>query len=499
MMSMHEETAFRPAPNSVPTVRKTLQEMKCMVNMKGMIARCNEPYAERLGYATSEIVGTSLFDHIPEDDRQHMMDLFDEWCKTDVMSRRRIRLLKKNGTVVAMRLAIKARYGLHAEKIGGELTLFDAIELEELQNLLRIKKYESLYENSPDMYRTINYMGIILDCNRAYRQRLGYTREEIIGTDLLEHTAQKSRQDMSTNMEKWKRTGITEPANVWMRKKDGTEFPVIVTPTNLYDDDGMLIGRNVVINDMTEMHTTKQVLNELEKIDQMKEEFLSAITHELKTPLTPIIGFSQALLKPQLMGNLTGRQEGAVRIVLQNATRLKTMIGDLLDAHKMELGKMKFEKGEINVQNLLATVNNSYQYAIKEKEITLDCRSGSGIIIISDRARIEQVIVNMINNSIDFVPAKTGRIDVSAEMAGDFVRFSVKDNGSGIPKDKQQHLFKKFYQGDTTLTRKHGGSGLGLSICKGIAENLGGGIGCKSEVGVGTEFYFTIPIGRSEA
>ena len=495
---MYEEAMVSSASNPWPGVRKTLEEMNCLINMKWEITGCNKSYAKKLGYAVSDIIRTALFDHIPEDDRQHMMDLFDEWRKTSVMNRRKIRMLTKEGTVVTMRLAIKARYGLDAGKIGGSLTLFDAVELEELQSLLRIKKYESLYENSPDMYRTINYMGIILDCNRSYRQRLGYTKEEIIGTNLLEHTAQKSRNSISTNMENWRKTGVTKPTNMWLRKKDGTEFPVTVTPTNLYDDDGMLIGRNVVINDMTEMHTTKQILGELEKIDRMKEEFLSAITHELKTPLTPIIGFTQTLLKPQLMGALTEKQEGAIKIVLTNATRLKNMISDLLDAHKMELGKMRFENMEIGVQELLASINNSYQYTIKEKKITLDCRGGSGVIINSDRARIEQVIVNMINNAIDFVPAETGRIDVSVEMAGDFVKFTVRDNGSGIPKEKQQQLFKKFYQGDTAATRKHGGTGLGLSICRGIVENLGGSIGCRSEEGVGSEFYFTIPIGSSQ-
>jgi len=103
------------------------------------------------------------------------------------------------------------------------------------------------------------------------------------------------------------------------------------------------------------------------------------------------------------------------------------------------------------------------------------------------------VLNNLINNAIDFVPKDTARIEINAQMDNSEILFSVKDNGSGIKSDEQKNLFKKFYQLDTSPTRKHGGSGLGLSICKGIIEGLGGRIWVESKVGEGTTFYFVLP------
>jgi signal transduction histidine kinase len=110
-----------------------------------------------------------------------------------------------------------------------------------------------------------------------------------------------------------------------------------------------------------------------------------------------------------------------------------------------------------------------------------------------DEIRLAQILRNFINNSIDFVPARNGKIQLKIENDSEFVTFSIIDNGIGIPKDKQQNLFQKFYQIDTSSTRKHGGSGLGLSICKGIIESFKETVGVESEPGIGPTFYFKIP------
>ena len=373
------------------------------------------------------------------------------------------------------------------------MILRDMDELKSLQKLVKIRKYESLYENSPDLYRTVNYKGIIVDCNKAYLNKLGYDKDEVLGISLLQHTADRSTATIRANMANWRITGKSSTSEIWMKRKDGTEFPCILTPTNLYDDDGMLIGRNVVIKDATELYDTKRDLDEYQKIDRMKEEFLSVVTHELKSPLTPIIGFAQALTKPGLLGELNERQIDAVNTILANSARLRKLIGDLLDAHKLELGKMKFDRSKININELLGNIQRSFEFTAKEKSIHIQCSVDGKIELDSDRHRLEQVITNLIYNAVDFVPSGSGTILVTAESVGDSAKFSVKDNGTGIPLEKQKQLFTKFYQADTSQTRKHGGTGLGLSICKGIVEKLGGSIHVHSVEGEGSNFYFTIP------
>jgi len=119
--------------------------------------------------------------------------------------------------------------------------------------------------------------------------------------------------------------------------------------------------------------------------------------------------------------------------------------------------------------------------------------------IQTDETRIIQVLNNLLKNSVDFTPGTDGKIEVKAKKEGDDIVFSVTDNGIGMAEENQTNLFVKFYQIDTSLTRKHGGSGLGLTICKGIIEGLGGKIWVESKESKGSIFYFTIPIKNSES
>ena len=130
---------------------------------------------------------------------------------------------------------------------------------------------------------------------------------------------------------------------------------------------------------------------------------------------------------------------------------------------------------------------------MKNKSINFTVKCPENIILKTDKQRLRQVLDNLIRNSVDFVPTKDGKISVEAKLKENNIIFSVHDNGPGIPKEKQSNIFKKFYQIDTSHTRKHGGTGLGLVICKGIAEGLEGKIWLESEFGKGTSFFICLP------
>ncbi|GIU72254.1 MAG: hypothetical protein KatS3mg003_1733 [Candidatus Nitrosocaldaceae archaeon] len=251
---------------------------------------------------------------------------------------------------------------------------------------------------------------------------------------------------------------------------------------------------NMKSNDETKQvaDAINNLIDRVNSIEKQKEEFTSMITHELKTPLTPIIGWSQALKNEKIMGELTPKQLKAVDAIHKNAERLRRLIGDILDAQKLDLKKMRFDYKEFNVGDMMNELYTNLKHAMKPKNIEFVNATDTQTIIRSDKNRIEQVLNNMIFNAIDFVP-ENGRIEIAAKDNGNDILFYVKDNGIGIPKDKQNDLFKKFYQIDTSAKRKHGGSGLGLAICKGIVEALGGNIWVESQEGKGSTFYFTIP------
>ena len=473
-------------------LRTTLEPMYRSVDTTGLIIDCNYKYARMLGYIKDEAIGMSIYDHTPKEQHNLIKSIFHRWTKRVPINNSKFSLLTKSGQTFDVLVTIDVVLDEAGKVTRSNTTLFDYEELKQLQNMVKLSKYESLYENSPDMYRTVNVEGVILDCNLAYEKKIGYTKAEIIGKNLIEHTGDRSVSPMLINMARWRVSGACKPVDVYLKKKDGTEFPVTVTPTNLYDDDGALLGRNVIIQDKTEMQKTKDLLDERIEIERLKDEFLTGITHELKTPLTPIIGFSQALARPGMLGTLNEKQASAVKTIMNNAIQLRQLVMDLLDIHKLELGRMKFNNKKIDIEDMLGQVRSSVEYAARDKDIELVLNVNATGTIIGDQHRISEILTNLLYNAIDFTPAKTGKVEIYVAWKDKYLYFQVKDNGVGIPPEKQSELFNKFYQISTSVTRSHGGTGLGLSICKGLVEGMGGTIGVNSTPGKGSTFHFTI-------
>ncbi len=244
------------------------------------------------------------------------------------------------------------------------------------------------------------------------------------------------------------------------------------------------------INSMSKTILEKE--QEAKKIDIAKDEFLAMITHELKTPLVPIQGYADILLGEHI-GALNKNQKERLEIIRSSARTLLQLISDLLDAQKLDLGQLKIKKSYKNMkQTLDKTISSMSPQAIFDK-ISLKHNVRHDVYAMYDEDRIQQVLTNLIKNSMKAVSLNNGKIEISLEEKSDEIIISVSDNGKGIPKSAIENLFKKFYQVDTSSTREKGGSGLGLSICKGIVETHGGRIWVTSELSKGSTFYFTIP------
>ncbi len=238
---------------------------------------------------------------------------------------------------------------------------------------------------------------------------------------------------------------------------------------------------------------TKEKIEQSKEIDKAKDEFLAMITHELKTPLVPIQGYSELLLDGTL-GELTEEQKEKIRIMYQSSLSLSQLIQDLLDVRRLELGQLKFNKVSVNADKLVYDAIEIMAVSAGKGGAKLTAQIEKPINVTCDPDRIIQVLTNLIKNSIRFVPEQNGIIEVGVGEDGNEALFSVKDNGIGIPKNMQEGLFKKFYQVDTSARRKSEGSGLGLAICRGIVEGHGGKIYVESDAGKGATFYFTLPL-----
>lgn len=236
----------------------------------------------------------------------------------------------------------------------------------------------------------------------------------------------------------------------------------------------------------------KKALKELRIMDEKKDQFISIAAHELKTPLTSIHGFSQLLQNRKVASNAKERDK-YLKIMDRESKRLANLVSQILDLSRIDLGTVKLSFEEVDVNKFMQGIEREMRIQIKEKGLTSAFKLEKGLPkITTDREKLTEVIINLINNAVKYTPK--GKITVRVSREGEDLHFMVKDTGVGISKENQDKIFERFYQVDSSFTRKAGGTGLGLALCKEFVELLGGKIWVKSEEGKGSEFHFTLPI-----
>jgi signal transduction histidine kinase len=237
----------------------------------------------------------------------------------------------------------------------------------------------------------------------------------------------------------------------------------------------------------------RQLNLKLQEMDTRKTEFMSMISHELKTPIMPIMGYLQLLKKEELMGKLNEKQLDALNEISISTEKLQKLIQDVLTAQKIDLGKLSTERNIVASNTLVENSFKAFYPICESKGVKLVMSKNANEMVFSDVDRVSQVFSNLISNALAFIPKKNGVIEIGVQDNSDKMTFFVKDNGVGISEEQQEHIFKKFYQVDTSSKRKKEGSGLGLSICEGIVKTLGGTMWVKSTLNQGTKFFFDLP------
>ncbi len=239
----------------------------------------------------------------------------------------------------------------------------------------------------------------------------------------------------------------------------------------------------------------KGAYNELKGLDKLKAEFLAYTSHELKTPLTPVLLQAQMLQEGDF-GKLSEEQKKSIDIIIRNMTTLNHLIGDVLDVAKIEAKSLKIFPIKQHLETIVNESVETLRQSANEKKIKMNVNVAHLPKISFDATRIKQVLDNLINNAIKFT-SENGIVNIHVEKKGEHILISVNDNGIGISKENQQHLFKPFSQVSASYQLKQKGTGLGLVIAKGIIEQHGGKIGVNSEEGKGSTFWFTLPIKHS--
>jgi PAS domain S-box-containing protein len=253
----------------------------------------------------------------------------------------------------------------------------------------------------------------------------------------------------------------------------------------------------VGIDNARSYNIAQQAVEEMREVDRLKSQFLANMSHELRTPLNSIIGFARVILKG-IDGPTTELQQQDLTAIFNSGQHLLGLINDILDLSRIEAGKMELSFDEVNLPDLISSVMSTAVGLVKDKPIHLKSDIEEGLPLVrADAMRIRQVLINFLSNAAKFTDE--GEILVKAylekpERGQPLVTVSVIDTGPGIADEDQDKLFQAFSQVDASLTRKVGGSGLGLSICHHLIQMHNGHIGVQSAPGKGSTFYFSIPV-----
>jgi PAS domain S-box-containing protein len=351
---------------------------------------------------------------------------------------------------------------------------------------------DKLIESLPGIFYMFDSNFNPLRWNRNKQVLLGLTDEDMKTHSTIDYIADKDKQKV---IDSFKQAFIEGESNVIVNviRYDGKEIAYHLTGKRLDTENGpLLLGVGIDVNDRVKAENDLIVaLKKAEESDQLKTAFLQNMSHEIRTPLNGIIGFTQLLNLEDIS------KEDSIEyteIIKQSSHRLIEIVNNVLDLSKIETGQILIFNESFEINKLLNVLFNFFEYSANSKKldlIYLNKLNSENIRIVSDESKINQILVNLISNAIKFT--NSGYVEYGYEMKEEYVVFYVKDTGIGISSEFHNSIFNRFSQVDLSLTRGFEGAGLGLAICKGLVEKLGGKIWVESEVGKGSIFTFTIP------
>ena len=361
------------------------------------------------------------------------------------------------------------------------------------------EKYRGIIENLDLGILEVNNDGIIVKAYQKYCQLTGYSEEELIGKssiDILIDAEQK--RIMQHEVEK-REIGASSVYELKINCKNNIKKWVLISGSPIYDQDNNVIGSIGIHLDITERKEFEQKLvfakQAAEHSQKIKEEFLANMSHEIRTPMNGILGMSKLLSAAEL----SSKNREYLNSIQTSAKNLLVIINDILDLSKIEAGKLTLEKIAFKISHVLKNAVETVNYLAVEKDlfITLDLEEKLiDLIVLGDPTRLNQILINLINNAIKFTTKGEIKIVCSGKIINQKniqIQFQIIDQGIGIPSNKLNSIFESFSQADTSTTRKYGGTGLGLSICKTLVELQNGTITVESTVNIGTTFLFSIP------
>lgn len=349
-------------------------------------------------------------------------------------------------------------------------------------------EFHTVLKSIADGVVVINTDGEVILFNQTAEKITGYQSEEVEESSFEEifHVQTEGRQKVSFDIHAVLQNGeLTETADhIFLLKKDGSTVPITYSIAPIHHNGSKIRGAVITLRDVSREY----------EINRMKSEFVSIVSHQLRTPLSAIKWFLETLIENHQNDPISDRQRDYLEQAFQSNERMIILINDLLNVSRLESGRVRNDPTSIDVATIFRSVIQEMEIFAHANNVTIDCTFCEKTIpdVYVDPGKIRQVIQNLLSNGVKYTRGKeTLRIEV--EVRPKEIEFRIQDQGIGIPESDQQRLFEPFFRAENAIATQAEGSGLGLYICKMLLEFNGGRIWVESTVGKGSTFFFTLP------
>src|SRR5215510_2268793 len=458
-------------------------------DLEGKILQANDAVSQLLGFRPDELIEQSLSKFISPDEAREFTAAMREVVAKGVTRNARLNPRSASGEVIPTALNASALRDPAGTVIGAIGILRDMRELDKARAYA-----ESLIKNAPDPVFVSDLQGKILQANDAVYALLGFRTAEVVEQSLSRFISPEETREFMAALREVVARGVTRNARLNPRSASGETIPTTLNASALRDADGVVIGAIGILRDMRAYERVVRDLEEsrrkLDEANRAKDEFLATLSHELRTPLNAILGWARLLRSGTLDADGTRR---GPEVIERNTRVLAQLIEDLLDVSRIITGKLRLEVRPVDLASVIVAAMEAVQAAADAKGIRLEASLDPSMgPITGDPDRLQQVVWNLLTNAIKFTTTG-GRVYVRLEPANSLARITVTDTGKGISSELLPFVFDRFRQGETSVSRRYGGLGLGLAIVRHIIE-LHGGVVRAESLGDGRGATFTVEL-----